>query len=162
MDDGTKIPVKELFYYYNLVSYQNKNGERTLTSIFDNYSNTEIPKQYRKKLRELDRTFTDDDLYSSDILNISDREIAFWCSEIENPFTSYSKYLYYKDKESMTVELMERSSSDPEVDDSERNGVGGYDRVKGVIKDPEGILNFVPVDNIRKIATISSGDNIKV
>lgn len=115
-ENGYSVPIKELFFWYNLVAYNNKQGQGTLTKIFDNYQTPE----YNLKLYNLDN--------SNQIFNLEKQEMINWLAQLESPYSSYSTYLYFRDREALTTKLMRRVQL--EKDEEWRPGdVGQYDYV---------------------------------
>ncbi len=112
--NGYSLPIKDIFYLYNLIAYNGKQGQGSLTSIFDNYLSSAEPTKYRKVIAKLDNS---DDKYE-----ISTSELKNWVAQIENPYGSKSQYLYYKNKDELRTELLERSDEDTEGVEQQRYG----------------------------------------
>lgn len=125
LEDGSRIPIKDLFYYYNLITYGGKGGQSTLTSIFDNYITSSLPKEFFNNTKELDESNNQGE--ASDLL------IKSYVSQIESPFAAYSSSIYYKNKRAMEVQLLEKPSNeeDESIPDEEQELIGKYEASPG-------------------------------
>lgn len=131
-ENGNKhsIPIKEIFYWYNLIAYNGKSGQGTLTRIFDNYAS-----QGGRELRQITKDFDDSGAY----YYLSDKEIIVGTSQLESPYSSYSKNIYFKNKKNLVTDLLVRSPQQENAEDiymegSTESRFGAY-VVSGSIKD---------------------------
>lgn len=140
--NGYSIPIKDIFYLYNLIAYNGKQGQGTLTSIFDNYLNSSEPIKYRKVISELDNSDESYDITTSELKN--------WVAQVENPYGSRSPYLYYKNKDELRMELLERQIDDDNVGDIGEVRYGAY------------VVNSSPVNiDTNLILTIPTSSDIQ-
>lgn len=115
--EGKEYPIKDLFYLYNLITYNDQPGEGSLTSIFDDYKETSsLYEEYKNSIYRMDQ--------GNKILNISDNELISWGAQISSPFSSSNKYIYYKDENIFETRLM--SQIPDEVDKNSVARVGFY------------------------------------
>lgn len=98
-----KMPIKEIFFIYNLITYNGVSGQNTFTKVLDNYI-TKFTEKYRSVLMEYD--------LSGVTFEISESELAAWTAQIGSPFASWSEYIYEKDKASMTYQLKIKQKSE--------------------------------------------------
>ena len=159
-EDGTKhsIPIKEIFYQYNLIAYNGKSGSGTLTRIFDNYA-----VQGGKELRQSIKDFDD----SGSHYHLSDQEIIVGTSQVESPFGSYNENIYYKNKKDLVVDLLVRrpkEEGNPDIDsDSGETRFGSY-IVNGSMKDIDtNVILHRPTDtDVQKLNAEIAGKNWEV
>lgn len=136
MADGTLIPLQDIFYLYNMIAYQNRAGEGTMTSIFDNFQDSALAKEYREVVSNLDA--------SQDIISLSYQDKEYWAAQVESPFSSNSEVIYYNNQQDLKMQLMrkvEQSDETPEVEESSM--VGNYTPVSNGTYDSN--LITVPV-----------------
>ena len=161
-EDGVKhsIPIKEIFYQYNLIAYNGRSGSGTLTRIFDNYA-----VQGGKELRQSIKDFDDSGSY----YHLSDQEIIVGTSQIESPYGSYNENIYYKNKKDLVVDLLvrrPREDDNPNIDmggDTGEVRFGSY-VVNGSMKDIDtNLILHRPTDtDIQKLNTEIAGKNWEV
>ena len=161
-EDGTKhsIPIKEIFYQYNLIAYNGKSGSGTLTRIFDNYA-----VQGGKELRQSIKDFDD----SGSHYHLSDQEIIVGTSQVESPFGSYNENIYYKNKKDLVVDLLVRKPKEegnPDIDmgsDTGETRFGAY-VVNGSMKDIDtNVILHRPTDtDVQKLNAEIAGKNWEV
>ena len=160
-EDGTKhsIPIKEIFYQYNLIAYNGKSGSGTLTRIFDNYA-----VQGGKELRQSIKDFDDSGSY----YYLSDQEIIVGTSQIENPYSSYSENIYFKNKKDLVVDLgvkKPKEESNPDIDPEgiKENRFGSY-VVNGSMKDIDtNVILHRPTDtDVQKLNAEIAGKNWEI
>ena len=65
MADDTKIPLTDLFFLYNLVVYHNKQGQNSLATIFEDYTDQGLYGQYNQNTTTFD---TNKDIDTNDAL----------------------------------------------------------------------------------------------
>lgn len=104
--DGHEIPIKDLFYWYNLISYNSRAGQGTLTRIMDNYQMSDEAIKFRKVELGLDRAKVD--------LPFTEDEIVNTTAQVESRFGTSSKAIYEKNKQSLKVEKKLRTTSQEE------------------------------------------------
>lgn len=103
--ENVKIPIKDLFYFYNLIAYGDAVGQGSLTTIFDDYKETSSEyAQYQKEIDQLDCT--------KDVFHLTDQELITWGTQLQNPYSSYNKYIYYKNMDTLNVEMMSIASEE--------------------------------------------------
>ena len=161
-EDGTKhsIPIKEIFYQYNLIAYNGKSGSGTLTRIFDNYA-----VQGGKELRQSIKDFDD----SGSHYHLSDQEIIVGTSQVESPYGSYNENIYYKNKKDLVVDLLVRKPKEegnPDIDmgsDTGETRFGSY-VVNGSMKDIDtNVILHRPTDtDVQKLNAEIAGKNWEV
>lgn len=161
-EDGVKhsIPIKEIFYQYNLIAYNGKSGSGTLTRIFDNYAT-----QGGKELRQSIKDFDD----SGDYYYLSDQEIIVGTSQVESPYGSYSKNIYYRNKKELVTDLLVRSPKQETNSDMDMGSDSGETRfgsyvVSGSMKDIDtNVILHRPTDtDVQKLNTEIGGKNWEV
>lgn len=97
------MPIKDIFYYYNLITYNGKQGESSLTRIFDNYM------EYSSQAQEFLQSIKDLDVRESDLIFLTDDEIINWCTPIGSSFNNYNNYVYNINKNTFEVQLLQKS-----------------------------------------------------
>lgn len=93
-----RMPIKEIFFYYNLIAYNGAQGSSTITKLLDNYVS-----QYKQDYRQI---LNYQDLESGDF-EINATELAAWTTQISGISGNNLEYIYMKDKASMTYKLMQ-------------------------------------------------------
>lgn len=151
-ENGVKhsIPIKEIFYIYNLIAYRGKQGQGSLTRIFDNYAKIG-GEAFRRSVKEFD--------LSGQRYEISPEELIAWTSSVESPYSSYSSYIYYKNKKELSVDLLERSTqTDENTSDEKEVRIGQY-VVNGSLKniDTNLVLHRPTHTDIQNITTTIGG-----
>lgn len=151
-ENGVKhsIPIKEIFYIYNLIAYRGKQGQGSLTRIFDNYAKIG-GEAFRRSVKEFD--------LSGQRYEISPEELIAWTSSVESPYSSYSKFIYYKNKRELSVDLLERSTqTDEEYSDGKESRIGQY-VVNGSLKnvDTNLVLHRPTHTDVQNITTTIDG-----
>lgn len=115
--EGKSYPIKDLFYLYNLIAYNDQPGEGTLTSIFDDYKeDSALYEEYKQNLDQMDK--------GDKILNISDEELITWGAQLNSPFSSFNKYIYYRNQDTFETTLMSQIPDDMDIRSIEH--VGSY------------------------------------
>lgn len=91
------IPIKDILYWYNLISYGGKSGQSTLTSIFDNYVNSAEPSKFREETSKLDT--------SGDSFQLSNEELATWLTPITS--SRRGRFRRRRNKEELRTDLIQ-------------------------------------------------------
>ena len=96
------IPLVNLFYYYNLITYSNKLSSKTLTSIFEDLQSSRIIDNFHKYVGDYDK--------NKDVV-ITDKSITSlrpYVHSLENVYTATGKYIYARTLNSFKVEPHEK------------------------------------------------------
>lgn len=166
MADGTSIPLIDLLYYYNLISFSNKLGQQTLTSIFADFQNMGTIQKYHDYVAVLDKT-------ALALTSVDSSNIYPYIASFGSPYSATDKVIFYKGvKRSFVPILLERKSkseledmegwmSDEEKESIINNympidlGIRSKYHLKGTIKYRKS-EPFVVVDGVRYFMTISN------
>lgn len=146
------IPIKDIFYWYNLISYGGRYGQGTLTSIFDNYINTGEPTQYRKMLKN-------DDL-SRHTYDLTEEELRNWLTPIGNPYTSRSKYIRYRNKDQLRVDILVQDNSNDDME-VQQTHYGRYILNNSVANIDSNLILSIPTEGDIKTLAFTVKGNTK-
>lgn len=104
--NGVKMPIKDIFYYYNLITYNNKQGESSLTRIFDNYIEySDTAKEFLNSISELDSQ-------NNSILQLESDEIINWCTPLGSSYNNFNNYVYTFNKNTFEIELLQKQEDE--------------------------------------------------
>lgn len=166
MADGTSIPLIDLLYYYNLISFSNKLGQQTLTSIFADFQNMGTIQKYHDYVAVLDKT-------ALALTSVDSSNIYPYIASFGSPYSATDKVIFYKGiKRSFVPILLERKSKseledmEGQMSDEEKEsiinnympidlGIRSKYHLKGTIKYRKS-EPFVVVDGVRYFMTISN------
>lgn len=147
------IPIKDIFYWYNLISYGGRQGQGTLTSIFDNYINTGEPIQYRKMLKEED--------LSGNTYDLTNEELRNWLTPIGNPYTSRSKYVRYRNKDQLRVDILVQDNSNDDDISVQQVHYGKYIVNNTMTNIDQNLILTVPIQGDIRTIDLSTNDGTK-
>lgn len=135
MADGTSIPLIDLLYYYNLISFSNKLGQQTLTSIFADFQNMGTIQKYHNYEAVLDKT-------APILKSIDSSDIYPYIASFGSPYSATDKVIFYKDiKRSFVPILLERKSKKELIEMEEETPQDALEQLVQSI-----INNYVPIN----------------
>ena len=135
MADGTSIPLIDLLYYYNLISFSNKLGKQTLTSIFADFQNMGTIQKYHNYEAVLDKT-------APALTSVDSSNIYPYIASFGSPYSATDKVIFYKDiKRSFVPILLERKSKKELIEMEEETPQDALEQLVQSI-----INNYVPIN----------------
>lgn len=168
VSDTAGYPISDLFTYYAMIAHSWKLGEKSLVPIFGDqkYQNSGIIDNFHKFVGSYDQ--------SGDILsigmNVDIDEIIPYVIPFESPYSSYAKYIYYKNPSTQKYEIMRKMSGD-EIDQLNERDDEYVDTsvIKGYRFQGGGLdTNYYPTSSIQAGVNrstqwnTSEGQNIKI
>lgn len=112
------IPLVDLFTYYAMIANNWKLGENSLVSILEDFQNTGIINNFHEYEAAIDQ--------SDEVLDIEDidfeTDLLPYVAPFENPYTSYSNYIQYRNRDTKKYQLMKKLVMDNNEDfDTDQN-----------------------------------------
>lgn len=95
------LPLLDLFYFYGLIAYQGKPGENSLMSIFDEYHNEGIIKDFHN----FEARFSQEFKANEDMISSKNESLYPFTLPVRSPYNSSSKCIYARNSETMDTEL---------------------------------------------------------
>lgn len=145
------IPIKDIFFWYNLITYNNKPGQGTLTNLFDNYIKGVEGKSFNASIASIDNT--------NQIFGIEESELINWLAQIESPYATYNKYVYYKNKKDLSTDLLKQVQGEDPDGNPIKGEFGRYNKDGSLQKlDTNLILHRPSHGDIQKIELEANGN----
>lgn len=142
MADGTTIPLIDLLYYYNLVTFSNKLGQQTLTSIFSDFQNMGVIQKYHEYQAMVDK-------YKHELTSTSESNLYPYVASFNSPYSATDKVIFYRDtKRSFTPQLLRKLTKKEFEDAMQHYEDQGLDD-KEIANIRAGIINsYAPIGNL--------------
>lgn len=99
------IPLVDLFTYYAMIADSWKLGEKSLVPILEDFQNSGIIQDFHNYETAIDKSG-----FTLDISNIELRDLLPYVAPFDSPYSSYSKYIQYRNPSTRKYELMKRLS----------------------------------------------------
>lgn len=109
---GTQsIPLVDLFTYYAMIADSWKLGEKSLVPILEDFQNSGIIQEFHNYETAIDKSG-----FTLDLKNIRFEDLLPYVAPFESPYSSFSKFIQYRNPNTRKYELMHRLTND------EKNG----------------------------------------
>lgn len=106
-ETATSIDIKDLLWLYNQIVFFGKNGEQTLTSLFDEYNVSEpMSKDYRQFLQNFDYGENPQDLiYGS---NVTEAELKLYTGLVLDQWSSNLEYGFVRSRTALNYQFVQK------------------------------------------------------
>ena len=112
VQQGTQsIPLVDLFTYYAMIADSWKLGEKSLVPILEDFQNSGIIQEFHNYETAIDKSG-----FTLDLKNIRFEDLLPYVAPFESPYSSFSKFIQYRNPSTRKYELMRRLTND------EKNG----------------------------------------
>ena len=108
------IPLIQLLFYYNLITYSNRLGESSLTSIFENQNQNPDIQRFYEYIGHFDKN---GEIPEVDENNLVSSGLVYYITSRDNPYISNEQYLYYKSRKEFITKLYSKK---------QKNNQGSY------------------------------------
>lgn len=105
------IPLVDLFTYYAMIADSWKLGEKSLVPILEDFQNSGIIQEFHNYETAIDKSG-----FTLDLKNIRFEDLLPYVAPFESPYSSFSKFIQYRNPSTRKYELMHRLTND------EKNG----------------------------------------
>lgn len=113
------IPIVDIFTYYAMIANSWKLGEKSLVPILEDFQNTGIIQDFHNFETSIDQS-----KFTLSLDNISFGDILPYIAPFDSPYSSYSKYIQYRNPKTRKMELMRRLSRSEQNDGPQDNDAG--------------------------------------
>lgn len=141
MADDTKIPLTDLFFLYNLIAYHNKQGQNSLATIFEDYTDQGLYGQYNQNTAVFDK---DKHIDTNDSL-----AKAYYTAKRGSDY-SKENYVYitpYDRFKSLLAKHNEEQFNNQDQGDIDEEEMGYIDEEEWGRRDPTKLKNYHFVGN---------------
>lgn len=112
VQQGTQsIPLVDLFTYYAMIADSWKLGEKSLVPILEDFQNSGIIQEFHNYETAIDKSG-----FTLDLSNIKFDDLLPYVAPFESPYSSFSKFIQYRNPSTRKYELMKRLTNE------EKNG----------------------------------------
>lgn len=136
-EDGTPItrisdpiPLVDLFTYYAMIADSWKLGEKSLVPILEDFQNTGIIEDFHNYETMIDKSGA-----TLSLENIDLYDLLPYVAPFESPYSSYSKYIQYRNPSTRKLQMMRRLSRAEQTDAGD--AIGMEELGIGIIKEYE-------------------------
>lgn len=105
---GTQsIPLVDLFTYYAMIADSWKLGEKSLVPILEDFQNSGIIQEFHNYETAIDKSGI-----TLDLKNIRFEDLLPYVAPFESPYSSFSKFIQYRNPSTRKYELMQRLTNE--------------------------------------------------
>lgn len=101
------IPLVDLFTYYAMVADSWKLGEKSLVPILEDFQNSGIIQEFHNYETAIDKSGI-----TLDLKNIRFEDLLPYVAPFESPYSSFSKFIQYRNPSTRKYELMQRLTNE--------------------------------------------------
>ena len=139
------IPLIQLLFYYNLITYSNRLGESSLTSIFENQNQNPDIQRFYEYISHFDKN---GEIPEVDENNLVSSGLVYYITSRDNPYISNEQYLYYKSRKEFITKLYSKKQKNNQSSyyDDDYDNYNNYDDYNNY--DNYSIGNYEVKDNM--------------
>lgn len=120
VQQGTNsIPLVDLFTYYAMIADSWKLGEKSLVPILEDFQNSGIIQEFHNYETAIDKSGI-----TLDLSNIELSDLLPYVAPFESPYSSYSKFIQYRNPNTRKYELMRRLGKGEQASDYQDDTAG--------------------------------------
>lgn len=109
--ETNSIPLVDLFTYYAMIADSWKLGEKSLVPILEDFQNSGIIQDFHNYETAIDKSGI-----TLDLGNIDFNDLLPYVAPFESPYSSFSKFIQYRNPSTRKYELMKRLSKEDKFD----------------------------------------------
>lgn len=119
--ETNSIPLVDLFTYYAMIADSWKLGEKSLVPILEDFQNSGIIQDFHNYETAIDKSG-----FTLDLSNINFDDLLPYVAPFESPYSSFSKFIQYRNPSTRKYELMRRLSNEEKNETPSDNNGGDF------------------------------------
>ena len=114
-------PIVDLFTYYAMIADSWKLGEKSLVPILEDFQNSGIIQDFHNYETAIDKSGI-----TLDLSNIDFNDLLPYVAPFESPYSSFSKFIQYRNPSTRKYELMRRLTNEEKNGPDDDNNAGDF------------------------------------